>query len=316
MIKKLFVLLALLPATTFAWDLKGVGNFKFERFVDSIYIMHGPLQEPNKQNQGFMNNPGIIVADKGIIVVDPGSTVGVGEQVLKEIKKVSKKPILAVFNSHIHGDHWLANQAIKKAYPKVKIYGHANMIEQAKQEPGKQWLGILKTLTEGLSAGTKVVAPDFSVKQGDIIEVAGQHFRLHVMIPAHTDTDIMVEHVESKTLFMGDNAFNKRMARFDSSSNMHGALKVLAYVQGLGLKNFVPGHGLSGSYDFAVKPFHDYLIQMQKIVKAGLGKELEDYEIKAAAEKQLKSYRSWPGYDENFGKHVFKMYLEIEALEL
>ena len=51
-------------------------------------------------------------AQDGVILVDPGSTYQVGKQVLAEIKKVTTKPVVAVFNTHIHGDHWLGNQAI------------------------------------------------------------------------------------------------------------------------------------------------------------------------------------------------------------
>jgi ribonuclease BN (tRNA processing enzyme) len=46
-------------------------------------------------------------------------------------EKITNKPIVAVFNTHVHGDHWLGNQAIVERYPAVKIYAHPNMIEQA-----------------------------------------------------------------------------------------------------------------------------------------------------------------------------------------
>ena len=29
-----------------------------------------------------------------------------------------------MFNTHVHGDHWLGNDAIRKDYPKAKIYAH------------------------------------------------------------------------------------------------------------------------------------------------------------------------------------------------
>jgi glyoxylase-like metal-dependent hydrolase (beta-lactamase superfamily II) len=36
-------------------------------------------------------------------------------------EKITNKPIVAVFNTHVHGDHWLGNQAIVERYPAVKI---------------------------------------------------------------------------------------------------------------------------------------------------------------------------------------------------
>jgi glyoxylase-like metal-dependent hydrolase (beta-lactamase superfamily II) len=275
--------------------------------------MHGPIEEPNKANQGFMNNPGLIIASNGVILVDPGGTYQVGKQVLAEAKKISDKPVLAVFNTHIHGDHWLGNQAVKEAYPDAKIYGHPKMIEQAKGEVGKSWLNIMETLTEGASIGTKVVPADTAVKHGEVIKVDDQQFKMHVYDPAHTDTDILIEHINSKTLFMGDNSFNKRMGRFDTSSNMHGSIKLLQSIDKNAFTHFIPGHGQSGDYNTAVKPFLDYLLQLQQIVKTGLEQDMEDYEIKPIAYKKLQSYKDWRGFDERYGKHVFKMYLETQA---
>jgi len=313
--KKLLLTLLIFPSIAFAWQLPGVGNFKFETIADNVYVMHGPLELPNKQNKGFMNNPGIIVGTSGIVLIDPGSTYQVGKQVLVEIKKVSSKPVVAVFNTHIHGDHWLGNHAIKEAYPKVKIFGHKKMIAMAKDQAGLQWIDLMDKLTEGASKGTKLVIPENESKHKDSLKFAGQHFRIHSMNPAHTSTDIMIEHVESKTLFMGDNSFNKRMGRFDNTSSMHGNIEVLQYVKKLSFQTFVPGHGKTGQFTEAVQPFLDYLLILQKTVRAGFKRELENYEIKAGAIKQLKAYKAWHGFDESVGKHVSKMYLEIEARE-
>jgi len=314
--KKFVFILLLVPLYSYAWVLPGLGDYRFEAVNDGVYIMHGPLQEPSKQNQGFMNNPGIVVSEKGVILIDPGGTSQVGKQVLAEIKKITSKPVMAVFNSHIHGDHWLGNQAVREAYPQALIYAHPKMIAQAKSGIGKDWINIMQRMTEGASKGTQVVAPDKTVQQGDEIVVDGQRFKIHSFDPAHTDTDVLVEHVNSKTLFMGDNSFNKRMGRFDSSSNMQGTIKVLNYVKALDIKTFIPGHGQSGDFDDAVKPFLDYLNGLQQIVKEGFEQDLEDYEIKDVATKQLQAYKDWHGFDEQFGKHVFKMYLEIQAMEL
>jgi glyoxylase-like metal-dependent hydrolase (beta-lactamase superfamily II) len=122
----------------------------------------------------------------------------------------------------------------------------------------------------------------------------------------------MIEHVESKTLFLGDNSFAHRMGRFDNSASMLGNIKALQYATGLKLNTYVPGHGKSGTSDAAVKPFLDYLIQIQSVVKAGMDDDLEDFEIKEKVIGQFSAYESWEGFDSNFGRHINSMYLEIE----
>jgi glyoxylase-like metal-dependent hydrolase (beta-lactamase superfamily II) len=316
-LRKYALLLPLMLWSTMAnaWTLPGIGDFAFEAVTKNVYVMHGPLEEPRPENLGFMNNPGFVLSENGVIIVDPGSSLQVGEHVLAEIKKVTKKPVLAVFNTHIHGDHWLGNQAIKKAYPDVKIYGHPKMIEQANGDGGLTWIDIMSTLTKGLNKGTKVVAPGNAVDNGAVIKVDGEVFRIHHLSSAHTDTDIMIEHVGSKTMFLGDNSFYKRMGRFDDSSDMIGNIKALQHARELKMSVYVPGHGKSGGANVAITPFLDYLQKLQKSVTVGYRAEKEAHEIKKMIISDFDSYKGWSGFEDSFGKHVSKMYLEVEALE-
>ena len=55
----------LLSCSLQAWTLP-VGEFEFEAVAENVYVMHGPLAQPNPDNLGFMNNPALIVAE------DPG----------------------------------------------------------------------------------------------------------------------------------------------------------------------------------------------------------------------------------------------------
>ena len=299
-------------SAAYAWDLGEVGTYQFEKVNDNIFVMHGPLTEPSPENHGFMNNPGFIILKSGLVVVDPGSTYQVGKKVLQEIEKISDKPVLAVFNTHIHGDHWLGNQAIKENYPEAMIYGHPAMIKQANGDQGLNWIDLMERLTEGKSKGTQVVAPEFAVDNTQVIEVDGQHFRIHSFVPAHTNTDIMIEHVESKTLFLGDNSFYQRMGRFDGSASMMGNIKALEYARELNMAVYIPGHGQTGKSDTAIKPFLDYLIKVQEAVQQGFDDEMQDFEIKEKVIGQFSDYQSWAGFDENFGKHIISMYLEVE----
>jgi glyoxylase-like metal-dependent hydrolase (beta-lactamase superfamily II) len=312
--KIIFIILICLSLPTLAWDLGKVGNFKFEKVNQNVYVMHGPLGEPNKANQGFMNNPSIILSKNGLILIDPGSTYQVGKNILNEIKKITDKPILAVINTHVHGDHWLANHAIKEAYPKIKIYAHPTMIKRAKESVGNAWLKSMLKMTEGLSKDTKLVIPNTTLENQTKITVDGENFLIHTILPAHTNTDIMIEHTESKTLFLGDNCFSKRFGMFDDSSSIHGNIQALELIEKLDINTFVPGHGKSGNLIEVLTPFLDYLIKLKKHVQIGYDKQLEDFNIKKNIINDFSDYKDWIGFDTNFGKHVNKMYLEIEEI--
>ncbi len=113
------------------WQINS-DTYKFDKIANNVYVIHGPLDEPNEENGGFMNNPALIVSENSLIIIDPGSAYQVGKKLLNKISKISSKKISAVFNTHIHGDHWLANQAISEKFPQVKIYASKKMINEAK----------------------------------------------------------------------------------------------------------------------------------------------------------------------------------------
>ncbi len=314
--KKIYFIIMIIGISTSltAWNLKGIGTFSFKNISDNLYVMHGPEGPPSKANHGFMNNPAIIISKNGIILIDPGSTYGVGKQVVQEIKRVSQLPIIAVFGTHIHGDHWLGNQAIKEAFPDVKIYGFPAMMKQAKGEEGFHWLSLMTRLTEGLAKDTKIVPPTYEARSGQVITIDNQNFKIHASVggKAHTDTDIMIEHIESKTLFLGDNGFAGRFGHFDESSDMHGNIETLQLAMNLKLKNYVPGHGLTGDAQKAVKPYLSYLQLMQKEVSEGFSNDKSASEIKKGTAQKFESYQHWAGFEENFGRHIIKMYSEVE----
>ena len=166
--------------------------FVFEKVANNTWVMHGPRELPNPENKGFMNNPAIVKTSAGLVMVDPGSTVHVGNNVLAELKKVSDEPIVAIFNTHIHGDHWLANQSVIALYPKVKIYGHPEMLVEIENGEGENWVNTMNTLTEGASLGTEVVPPNLTADNTDVIKVGDTQFKIHHYGVSHTKTDIMI----------------------------------------------------------------------------------------------------------------------------
>ena len=316
--KKLTLLLALALSTlSHAWTIDGYGNYKFEAISKNVYVIHGPLDEPNAKNQGFMNNPGMVIGADGVIVVDPGGSYHTGKRVIGEVKKVTDKPIVAVFNTHVHGDHWLGNQAIIEAYPNAKIYAHPQMIAEAKGGEGEYWIELIERLTEGVSKGTIATYPTDATSHLQTINVGSEQFRIHnPTTNAHTATDIMVEHVGSKTLFLGDNDMIHRLGGFGGTSDMHSNIKVLNYATNLNLNQYVPGHGPSGDAEHAVKPYLDYLLILQDEARKGYEEDLADYEIRPAIVKKLDDYKDWHSLDNNLGRHINKMLLEVEALDL
>lgn len=290
-----------------------IRDYPADKVAESIYVIHGPLETPNPGNQGFMNNPAFVITSEGIVIVDPGSSIQIGEMLLRMIRKTSDKPVIAVFNTHIHGDHWLGNQAIHATYPDAPIYGHPNMIELIEQGDGDNWVALMEQLTEGKTAGTKVVAPNVAVGNGDEFEFGDTSIRIHHYGIAHTTSDLMIEIPKASIIFLGDNALNKRIPRIDDG-NIQGNIEACTRILETGSKTYVPGHGQTGD-DNVPKIFSRYLDTLYKTVKQYYEEGLSDFEMKDQVVAQLSEFSDWSGFDEQIGKHISLAYLQIEAAE-
>jgi glyoxylase-like metal-dependent hydrolase (beta-lactamase superfamily II) len=287
--------------------------YAFEQVANNTWVMHGPREFPNPDNKGFMNNPGIVETSAGLVVIDPGSTVHVGKNVLAEINKVSDQKIVAIFNTHVHGDHWLANQAIKMAYPEVKIYGHPKMIDEINNGEGESWLKTMDTLTEGASLGTIVVAPDMATNNTDIIKIGDTQFKIHHFGIAHTKTDIMIEVIENSVVFLGDNVLSLRIPR-TSDGTFQGNISSVKTMLESNAKTYVPGHGPTGDKAM-VEEYINYLTLVYKAAQKTFEEDLDSSDVIKITKETTAAYKDWYGYEDLLGPQGAQAYAEVEESE-
>lgn len=310
----LIILLAVFVLPVSAEPKTPLDDYATQKVAANSYVITGPTEQPTAANQGFMNNPGFIVTEVGVVVVDPGSSYAIGKALLERIHEVTDKPVTHVFNSHVHGDHWLGNHAIFEAYPKVQIFAHPKMIEEAKAGTAQQWLDLLEKLTEGASKGTEAIIPSIALKDGQVVKVGEQDFKIHLSEWAHTKTDAMIEVVNEKLLFTGDNVTFNRIPRMDDGS-FRGNIAAVDKMLELPFEVIVPGHGPTGGRDEVLKPYRDYLQTVYSEASVLLEKGLEDFEMKDKILTKLGAYQDWAGFEEELGKHISLAVLEAEQAE-
>ncbi|RLA08288.1 MAG: MBL fold metallo-hydrolase [Gammaproteobacteria bacterium] len=291
-----------------------IPDYPAVKIADNSYVIYGDLNPPNPKNKGFMNNPVFIIGTDGIIVVDPGSSVQVGEMVLRAIKKISKKPVVAVFNTHEHGDHWLGNHAIVNAYPQVKIYAHDKLVKMVKNtDVGQRWVDSMMNLTDKATEGTQVVAPDKSLQDKDIIKIAGLSIKIHHHGDAHTTTDIMLEVPEKSLVILGDNVLLGRLGQMGGGSFV-GNIQALQSIIKIKAKVYVPGHGKAGDVSVP-KTYLEYLETLYKWTKKFYDDGISDFEMKEKIVPKLAKFKNWISFDREVGRHISIAYLQIEATD-
>ncbi len=300
---------AILTSSIHAAPNDMIRNYPAVKVAPDTYVIHGPLGEPSVANQGFMNNPGWVIAGDQVVVIDPGSSVQAGRRVVQQIKKTTRLPVTTVYNTHIHGDHWLGNQAILEAWPKAVLIAHPDMIAKAQAGEGQSWVNIMSRLTEGYTEGTRAEIPTQASSDGMTTKIGNRVFKIHSSNDAHSKTDIMIE-VDNGVLFTGDNVLNKRIARMDDGT-FAGNLQIIDRGLSLPVKVVIPGHGKTGGREVltAQKAYFQALLNAVK-TEYDLGKN--DFEMKPAVLKKLAKYKQWHGFDAALGKHVSLAVLEIE----
>ena len=293
-----------------AADRKPLDGYEAKKVSDNTWVIHGPTETPNPQNQGFMNNPAFTVTDNSVIVFDPGATKATGEGVLQRIKEQTNNPVTHVFITHVHGDHWLGNHAIKNAYPDAKFYAHPIMIELAKGGAAYQWVSLMEQLTNGASKGTEAIIPEVALSNEQEVKIDNITVRAHLSEWAHSKSDAMFVIVEDKVLLTGDNVMSKRIARMNDGS-FRGNIDTIEAALDYDIKVVIPGHGPSGGKE-VLESFKQYLSTIYAAAEEAVEEDLEAHEVKSALAEQFGDYKDWPGFENEFGRHISLAILEAE----
>ena len=301
--------IACFALTAHAGSQDSVKPYAAKKVAPDTWVITGPLGEPSVQNQGFMNNPGWIIAGDQVAVIDPGSSIQAGRMVVKAIKKTTRLPVTAVYNTHIHGDHWLGNQAILDAWPNAVLIAHPDMIAKAHAGEGETWVSLMSRLTRGYTDGTRTAIPTVATFDGMASKIGTHWFKVHSSNDAHSKTDIMIE-VDNGVLFTGDNVLNGRIGRLDDGT-FKGNIRAIDHGLAIQPKVVVPGHGKTGGAAI-MKAQREYFQTLYDTVKAEYDDGKSDFEMKPVLAKKLAAFKKWNGFDVALGKHISLAILEIE----
>lgn len=288
-----------------------VRDYPLNKIAAHTYVIHGPLGYPSVENQGFMNNPGFVITKDSVVVIDPGSSLQAGRMLLKQMRTVTRLPVTHVFNTHVHGDHWLGNQAIREAYPKVKLIGHPDMIKKIKNGEGETWVSMMDSLTKSFTKGTRSVPPDVPALDRTDFKIGGMTFRVHAPEKAHSHTDIMIEAMEESVIFTGDNVLNQSLGRLVDGT-FKGNIAACDRIAAIKAKHYVPGHGPTGDVTI-ITQYRDYLAILFNDVKRQYELGKSDYEMKDEIVAKLLHYKNWTRFDLEVGPHINRAVLEIES---
>lgn len=287
-------------------------DVSLQKITNRIYVLHGLHELPNQKNGGLISNSGVVITDSGVIIVDSGGGLEVGKRILHLIRELTEMPVVAVFNTHVHGDHWLGNKAVRETYPDAQIFAHGRAIERLREGEAENWLQLIAEMTSPDSAGSEILLPDTALQGGERITIGGLSLIIHHTGHAHTDSDIMVEIPSHRTLFTGDIVEHGRAVSSDvpQDFNAKGQIKAIKYALELPVDIYIPGHGISGGRRVPEASLR-FLETLYASVKKYYDEGLQDFEMKDKVESEMTAFSNWFNFKE-LGRLISFVYLQIE----
>jgi glyoxylase-like metal-dependent hydrolase (beta-lactamase superfamily II) len=189
--------------------------------------------------EGEGGNIGVSVGDDGVFIVDDEFAV-LAPKIKAALARLSPKPVRFVFNTHWHGDHTGANEAMATAG--AIIVAHDNVRKRLSTAQFMEFLNqvVPPSPPKALPVITFNDEVSFHLN-GDDIHV------LHVP-NAHTDGDAIVYFTKADVVHMGDVFFTNGsypLIDFSTGGTIDGYIAALEKMLGvIGQKTkIIPGHG-------------------------------------------------------------------------
>ena len=222
--------------------------------------------------EGGGGNSGVIVGDKGVIVIDAKTTPAGGKELLDDIAKITPKPVTTVILTHSDGDHVNGLASFPAG---IKIISHEN--NKKEQEAA-------------LSAGGRGAPPadhlptQVVTKNKESLKIDGVKFELYHWAPAHTSGDLVVFLPAEKIVFTGDiiaTQFPDALIHLEKHGSSEGWITTVKGMVALNADQYVPGHGNVQTKEDVQKRLADVEAKRAKIKElVAQGKSLD--EIRAA----------------------------------
>jgi glyoxylase-like metal-dependent hydrolase (beta-lactamase superfamily II) len=184
--------------------------------------------------EGGGGNSGVIVGDKGVIVVDAKTTPAGGKELLDDIAKITPKPVTTVILTHSDGDHVNGLASFPSG---ITIIAQAT--NKAEQETALKAGGRGAPPADHLP--TRVIS-----KNKENLKIDGVKLQVYHWAPAHTSGDLVVDLPDQKIVFTGDilgGAPTDPLIHLEKHGSSEGWITTTKGIAGLNAETYVTGHG-------------------------------------------------------------------------
>ncbi|MDV3002022.1 MAG: Hydroxyacylglutathione hydrolase [Chroococcopsis gigantea SAG 12.99] len=236
-------------------------GLSLEKVKDGVYALISSTDFPPKDMKKIaICNGGIVISDKGVLVIDPFQSKELGGLLLSTVATLTDQPVRYVVNTHYHFDHTGGNPAIPVETP---IIGRGQikefMLQKNRQlDPNPQTPRIIVNGETNLWLGDRKII---------LQEVEGHS----------GGTDLILYVPDADVVFAGDILFNQRIPYVSDGNIKQWQNSLDKLITNYASAKMVPGHGpitdISG-----VKSLKAYFADLEKLAlswkQEGISKEV------------------------------------------
>lgn len=210
-----------------------------KQIATNTWVVTGLTEDFSSTNGGDVVNSAFIVTDDGVLVLDTGPSKRYGEALRQLISEIADQPILAVYNSHHHPDHFLGNQA----FADLPIYSLPSTRALISSR-GEAYTENMYRLLGDWMRGTDVLPPSHSIELGE--HWIGGHQLEFMAFSGHSgdQADLVILDKTTGVLFAFDLVFNGRALTTPDTPGLQLWIEDLEQLRHLSFEYLVPGHGL------------------------------------------------------------------------
>lgn len=258
---------------------------------------------------------GIIVGEKGVLVIESMLNAKLANQVLDQVSRLTDKPIRYVVNTVYHGDHYYGNFLFPSSATIIMHSESKRYIDQKFDEDRKFMINLM-----GADVGIQDVKPragDILLDHDATIDLGGRTVELKVFGLGQTKGDLFVWLPKEKIFFTSNAILAEKPAiPWLLEGNHDLALETMRKMKAFLPADtvIVPGHGRPTTIEASLDYFIAYLETLDREVRAAVanGLSLEDT-VKVATAQAFSGYTLYPWIHKQM--NVPHAYRRIKGLE-
>ena len=271
-----------------------------------VYLLPGSGGAADETNLGRVGNAGFIVGDAGVIVIDTGTSLAHGREILRAIKAVTDKPVKLALVTHTRPEFLFGGAAFKEAGIPIRMHRRTATLMASRCETCLKTLR--QTVGEAPIAGTVMYQADQTFEASHALTEAGRPVSVLYFGHSSGPGDIAVRDDASGVVFAGGLLDANRVPDIQDC-DLEGWRRALAALRALAPTTLVPGHG-PASPPALIATVEGYLAQLETklrgLVRAGVSL------LDVADAGELPQYANWDQYDTIHRRNASVAYLRFE----